>query len=266
MRTLGLASAAPVLVVALAGALPVSAPPGTAVEPARYVRVCDAIVNADRAALKALLTDDFTSRDVSGKVEGRAAFIGDVADPGPVVLKRCAFDVRSREETPHGERDRVFWKLEGTYSAAGSTKPASAIFEEEDVWVWRGARWQLRSETTSRLKQWLDGEPEMTQTYVPPLTAKEKAAVVADVRTYAHPLLSAYPGGAESDLAPILRAAGSARVVAMGEGTHGTSEFFALKDRVFRYRLVVHRGAGDFDHLQQRWHQFASEPDLSRVG
>ena len=38
------------------------------------------------------------------------------------------------------------------------------------------------------------------------------------------------------------------------------------EDQVFRYRLVVHRGKGIFDHLQQRWEQFASEPDLSRVG
>ena len=38
------------------------------------------------------------------------------------------------------------------------------------------------------------------------------------------------------------------------------------EDQVFRYRLVVHRGKGVFDHLQQRWEQFASEPDLSRVG
>jgi hypothetical protein len=38
------------------------------------------------------------------------------------------------------------------------------------------------------------------------------------------------------------------------------------EDSVFRYRLVVHHGAGTFDHLQSRWQQFASEQDLSSVG
>ena len=38
------------------------------------------------------------------------------------------------------------------------------------------------------------------------------------------------------------------------------------EDRVFRYRLVVHRGEGDFERLQDRWDQFASAPDLSAVG
>jgi hypothetical protein len=38
------------------------------------------------------------------------------------------------------------------------------------------------------------------------------------------------------------------------------------EDRVFRYRLIVHRGQGEFDPLQQRWERFAGEQDLSRVG
>jgi hypothetical protein len=38
------------------------------------------------------------------------------------------------------------------------------------------------------------------------------------------------------------------------------------EDQVFRYRLVVHRGQGEFDRLQLRWEQFAAERDLSVVG
>lgn len=85
------------------------------------------------------------------------------------------------------------------------------------------------------LKQRLAGVPEPVETLGRKPTPKERAAVIAGLRSYANPLWSAYPGGAESDLKPILRASGAARVVAMGEGTHGTSEFFGLKDRVFRY-------------------------------
>ncbi|MEO7966848.1 MAG: erythromycin esterase family protein, partial [Gemmatimonadaceae bacterium] len=43
------------------------------------------------------------------------------------------------------------------------------------------------------------------------------------------------------DLAAVDKIIGSARVIALGEDTHGTSEFFQLKDRVLRY-LVERRG------------------------
>jgi erythromycin esterase len=228
-----------VLAAALSGVAPAAASERVAVTPVQYEILCGAIVRGDRAALESLLAPDFASTDTSGKVEKRAAFIADLTGAGPVTLKRCAYAVTSRVSTGDTERDRAVWTVRGTYTSAGSTHPVTGVAQIEDDWVRRDARWQLTGETIFSLKQWLAGEPEPTQTLVRPLSAEQRAAVVADLRKYANALWSAYPGGAESDLAPILRAAGSARVVAMGEGTHGTSEFFALKDRVFRY-LVEH--------------------------
>lgn len=44
----------------------------------------------------------------------------------------------------------------------------------------------------------------------------------------------------DADLAAIDRIIGSARVIALGEDTHGTSEFFRMKDRVLRYLVEEH--------------------------
>lgn len=48
------------------------------------------------------------------------------------------------------------------------------------------------------------------------------------------------PGSGFDDLLPLSRSIGAARIVAMGEATHGTREFFRLKHRLFEYLVEVH--------------------------
>ena len=52
------------------------------------------------------------------------------------------------------------------------------------------------------------------------------------------PLATAEPGSNRGDLAPLGAIIGTARVVGMGEATHGTHEFFRMKHRVFEF--LVH--------------------------
>ncbi len=229
------------LTIVLAAAL--VAPP--AVKQERYSELCAATVAGDRPALKAVLAPDFESTDASGNVEGRAAYISDMADAGPVSMKRCSYSVTSRQKSGDDERDRTIWRLDGTFKDGNVVQPFTAIAQTEERWIRQDGRWLLRSQVSFTLKQWVAGKVLPTQTYVPPPTPAQRAAIVADLRAYGHPLRTAYPGGKDGDVAPILRAAGSARVIAMGEGTHGTSEFFALKDRVFRY-AVEHGGVTVF--------------------
>ncbi|MGW7275249.1 erythromycin esterase family protein [Streptomyces sp. NPDC054864] len=61
----------------------------------------------------------------------------------------------------------------------------------------------------------------------------------------AHPLRSTDPGGSTKDLRPMGRMVGDASVVGLGEATHGSHEFFTMKDRVFRY-LVEEKGFTTF--------------------
>jgi len=60
-------------------------------------------------------------------------------------------------------------------------------------------------------------------------------AVVDEIRKHAERLASAEPDHGLADLEPLAKLVGEARVVALGEATHGTREFFQLKHRVFEY-------------------------------
>lgn len=61
----------------------------------------------------------------------------------------------------------------------------------------------------------------------------------------AHPLRSTAPGGPAEDLRPLDAMVGGATVVGLGEATHGSHEFFTMKDRVFRH-LVEDKGFTTF--------------------
>ncbi len=54
------------------------------------------------------------------------------------------------------------------------------------------------------------------------------------IREHALPFRSADPAGSLDDLLSLKAAIGDARIVALGEGTHGTREFFQMKHRLVR--------------------------------
>ncbi|MFI5617915.1 erythromycin esterase family protein [Streptomyces sp. NPDC051567] len=75
-----------------------------------------------------------------------------------------------------------------------------------------------------------------------PVRALERAA---------HPLRSTEPGADPADLRPLGAMIGDAKVVGLGEATHGSHEFFTMKERVFRY-LVEEKGFTTFA-LEMSW-------------
>ena len=58
---------------------------------------------------------------------------------------------------------------------------------------------------------------------------------------YAAPLRTSDPAGPDADMARVADMIGGAPIVAIGEGTHGTHEFFQFRHRLVRY-LVEHHG------------------------
>ncbi|MFF9839522.1 erythromycin esterase family protein [Streptomyces sp. NPDC013740] len=84
-----------------------------------------------------------------------------------------------------------------------------------------------------------------------PGAAGRKAAVVRSLERGAHPLRSTDPGGPTADLRALGGMVGDAKVVGLGEATHGSHEFFAMKERVFRH-LVEERGFTTFA-LEMSW-------------
>ncbi|MFD0151112.1 erythromycin esterase family protein [Streptomyces sp. NPDC055721] len=82
-------------------------------------------------------------------------------------------------------------------------------------------------------------------------TANRETALVRYLERSAHPLRSTEPGGRTADLRALSTMVGDAKVVGLGEATHGSHEFFAMKERVFRH-LVEERGFTTFA-LEMSW-------------
>ncbi|SDT79255.1 erythromycin esterase [Streptomyces sp. TLI_053] len=81
--------------------------------------------------------------------------------------------------------------------------------------------------------------------------AAERSAVVRALEGVAQPLRTTEPGGRTADLRALGAMIGDARVVGLGEATHGSHELFAMKQRLFRY-LVEEKGFTAFA-LETSW-------------
>jgi len=78
----------------------------------------------------------------------------------------------------------------------------------------------------------LNGEP-YPQSKPVPLVPTETD--LAWIRAHAIPISSADPNADPAELLPLKKRIGNSRIVALGEGTHGTSEFFNMKHRIVKF-------------------------------
>ena len=70
---------------------------------------------------------------------------------------------------------------------------------------------------------------------VPATSHPQDAPLTAWMQEHAQAFATCAPGDTVDDLAALRRIVGDARIVALGEGTHGTREFFQLKHRITQY-------------------------------
>jgi erythromycin esterase len=99
-----------------------------------------------------------------------------------------------------------------------------------DVWVLRDGVWMLKDSTIISQQEVI---AELDQA-----AAKQVAVAIA---ARAVSLRTAEAGGPVDDLAAFGTAVGNARLVALGEATHGTREIFQMKHRLLEY-LVKEKG------------------------
>jgi len=78
----------------------------------------------------------------------------------------------------------------------------------------------------------LDGNP---YAQIRPAPIVPKRADLKWIRKHAIPVETANPAADFADLVPLKDMIGERRIVALGEGTHGTSEFFKMKHRIVRF-------------------------------
>ncbi|MET8747078.1 erythromycin esterase family protein [Streptomyces sp. NPDC004728] len=82
-------------------------------------------------------------------------------------------------------------------------------------------------------------------------TKGQQAEALRALESAAQPLRSTEPGGNTTDLRALDAMIGDAKVVGLGEATHGSHEFFAMKQRVFSH-LVEEKGFTTFA-LEMSW-------------
>ncbi len=127
-------------------------------------------------------------------------------------------------------------------SEANGTRSTSYVATRKDTWtfndvhndVHNDAHWELRDSRVLATRQ-VDSTTDAQ-------TARRAAA---DLKRTAAPLATMEAGHTFYDLAPFGTAVGDARVVALGEATYGTREFFEIKHRLFEY-LVREKGFSVF--------------------
>ena len=77
------------------------------------------------------------------------------------------------------------------------------------------------------------------------------SATISWLGKTAVPFATVVPGSNETDLTPLKQMIGNASLVGMGEGTHGTREFFQMKHRVFQY--LVHQMGFTHFAIEATW-------------
>jgi erythromycin esterase len=87
--------------------------------------------------------------------------------------------------------------------------------------------------------------PLVAQVKPPSLAPADTDAVRAWIREHAIALTTVKAGSGFADLQPLRKIVGDARIVALGEATHGTREFFQLKHRLLEF-LVSEMGFNIF--------------------
>lgn len=94
--------------------------------------------------------------------------------------------------------------------------------------------------------------------------ADQPRKVVSWLRRHAIPLSTVEPGSGFGDLEPLKPVIGGARIVALGEATHGTREFFQLKHRLLEF-LVSEMGFTTFA-IEANWPESQAVNDYVLYG
>lgn len=119
--------------------------------------------------------------------------------------------------------------------------------------------------------------PTVTPTVIPPVAPSETASPPSEaalqwLQTNAIGFTTAEPSTGCEDLQPLLAMIGEARLVALGEATHGTHEFFTMKQRITECLvqekgfnlLALEAGWAEAEHINHEVVLGTETPDVVR--
>ena len=198
----------------------------------------DALLKNDATSLSALLTPDFEQRQIDGSVQGRQAYLKEQSEntPGLTVSSVRIVITKLTMRDSEAAAEATYTYL-GTYVVASVPKPFRGMMHFTDQWELAAGAWKLRSSIAHDEVSYVDGKVVQSQSEQ---LAPTKAAI-AELRARALVIPTLALDADLNQLAAIGEAIGNARIVGMGEGSHGTAEFFAFKNRLFKY-LVEKKG------------------------
>ncbi len=212
----------------------------------QYARLSEAVRNKDLEALRALFTSEYRELQISGEerdlaevmVETRADFAA-MIEPS-VQTEINGFDLV-------GEQAHVNVCSVQTFVASPSAllRYSNRIeTTRHDYWTNTGGGWRLNRSEQQAIKSWVDNKLDREMAFSPPLSAEQRAAVVRDLCARVLPFRTILACNGFDDLAGLDRLIGNARIVALGEASQGTAEFFQMKHRLLEY-LVEKKGFRD---------------------
>ncbi len=203
----------------------------------QYARLSVAVSNKDLDALRALHTSEYGELQISGEERDLAEVMtewrGDLA-----YMMEPSFQTEIHNFDLDGDQANVTVSSVQTYIGSPSALLRFSNRIEttrRDSWTNTGVGWRLSRSEQRAIKWWVDDKLNSEMTFSPPLTVEQCAAVVRDLRVHALPFTSVLAGVGFDDLAGLDRLIGDARIVALGEASHGTAECFQMKHRLLEY-------------------------------
>ena len=128
-------------------------------------------------------------------------------------------------------------RSEGEYDLGGQKMPVVQTGETLDTWQKLGGRWQIVDSRALNAQVDLGGNRQILADDPAPLSPASRAALAAALRPLLRPVNPSGTGVA--DLA-FLTPLAQARLIGVGEGSHGTHEHFVLKARIFKALVQEH--------------------------
>ena len=210
---------------------------------AEYARLSVAIGEKDLDAIRAIYAPDYRELQATGEERDLAWVMsewqGDLA-----AMLHPSLGVEIDRLDLDGSSANVIAR--STQAFVSSPFPAlrySVRTEttRHDSWIRSGGDWKLGRSKCQLVKSWINDKLEHEQKFESPLTAEERKAVVRELGAHALPFKTVLAGNGFADLAGFDQLIGDARIVALGEASHGTAEFFQMKHRLLEY-LVETKG------------------------